>query len=163
MRQACFINQQHKRQCIPNQHISKQNCAVDSVQKLPANPSKKKSKGILELKNEISQCFNLCNPQYQWSTQVMFSDSLLLTVGNLLCLVILWQKSARRDKVCPQYRVRNWTCTNDLQTPKEKYGPLGNACSTCPFKNNKIWTVRFSTMDHTILTLGFYWRGPTPT
>jgi len=82
----------------------------------------------------------LCIPQ--WSMQAIlrspFSGSILLTVGNVHCLVILWQKSARRDKVCPQYRVRNWTCTNDIQTPCKLYGPLEITSSTLPFKNDEI-------------------------
>ena len=57
----------------------------------------------------------------------------LLIVGNLLCLVLLCLISARRDKVCPQYRVRNWSCTNTLQTPQKLSGPLGNSCTTFPF------------------------------
>jgi hypothetical protein len=56
----------------------------------------------------------------------------LLTVGNLLCLVMLCLISARRDKVCPQYRVRNWSHTNTLQQPHTLYGPLGNNCTISP-------------------------------
>jgi hypothetical protein len=56
----------------------------------------------------------------------------LLIVGNLLCLVLLCLISARRDKVCPQYRVRNWSCTNTFQTPQKLSGPLGNSCTTFP-------------------------------
>ena len=36
-------------------------------------------------------------------------------VGNPVCLVLLCLISARRDKGCPQYRVRNWHATDALR------------------------------------------------
>jgi hypothetical protein len=42
--------------CIPNQHISKQNCTIDSVQYPPANPTYDKRHTWIE---EVLQCFNL--------------------------------------------------------------------------------------------------------
>ena len=77
----------------------------------------------------------------------------LLIVGNLVCLVMLCLISMRRDKVCPQYRVRNWANTNTLQTLQKLYGPLGNSCMTslkfiwakmmrfwpCYSKNTEVW------------------------
>jgi len=40
----------------------------------------------------------------------------LLVVGNPVCLVLLCLIPARRDKVCPLYRVRNWSDTNTTKT-----------------------------------------------
>jgi len=89
---------------------------------------------------QLSTICNLCskpNVSPPRSTQAILrspcSGSLLLTVGNMHCLVILWQKSVRRDKVCPQYRVRNWTCTNDFKTPQKIYGSIKNICSMSPY------------------------------
>jgi len=56
----------------------------------------------------------------------------LLIEGNPVCLVMLWLIPARRDKVCPQYRVRNWNNTNTLQTQQKPFGPLENSCTMCP-------------------------------
>jgi hypothetical protein len=61
----------------------------------------------------------------------------LLMVGNLVCLVMLCLISARRDKVCPQYRVRNWQNTKPLQPPQKLSGPLENDCTLTP---NLFWT-----------------------
>jgi len=57
----------------------------------------------------------------------------LLVVGNPVCLVLLCLISARRDKVCPLYRVRNWSDTNTLQTPQKLSGPLENSCTISPY------------------------------
>ena len=51
----------------------------------------------------------------------------LLVVGNLLCLVMLWLISARRDKVCPLYRVRNWNTKDAVHTPKKLYQHVKNS------------------------------------
>lgn len=51
-----------------------------------------------------------------------------LVVGNVICLVLLCLISARRDKVCPLYRVWNWSDTNTLQVPQKPYRPLENMC-----------------------------------
>ena len=40
-----------------------------------------------------------------------------LTVGNPFCLALLWPICARRDKLCPQFRDRNWHDTNDVRLP----------------------------------------------
>jgi hypothetical protein len=76
------------------------------------------------------------------------SDPFLLTVGKPPCLVILCPKSPRRDKVCPLYRVRNWGCTNMLQTPQKLYGHVKNAYSTSPLKNEDSWTASSFTIAH---------------
>ena len=57
----------------------------------------------------------------------------LLTVENLLCLVLLCLIPARRDKVCPLYRNRNYGDTNLLQWPQKLSGPLGTSPTTFPF------------------------------
>ena len=38
-------------------------------------------------------------------------------VGNPFCLALLWPIRARRDKLCPQFRDRNWRDTNDVRLP----------------------------------------------
>ena len=53
----------------------------------------------------------------------------LLIVGNLHCLVMLCLICMRRDKVCPQYRVRNSGDTNHPRSQQKLYGPLGNSCT----------------------------------
>jgi hypothetical protein len=92
-------------------------------------------------------------PPDQWSTQAILgftlSDPLLLTVGEPPCLVMLCPKSPRRDKVCPLYRVRNWGCTNILQTPQKPYGPVENIYSTSSSKNKEIWTAESFSTAHT--------------
>jgi len=56
-----------------------------------------------------------------------------LVVGNAVCLVLLCLISARRDKVCPLYRVWNWSDTNALQTPQKPYRPLEDMHMTFPY------------------------------
>jgi hypothetical protein len=60
----------------------------------------------------------------------------LLIVGNPVCLVLLCLIPMRRDKVCPQYRVRNWDDTNHPWPPQKPSGPLENS-STISLP--KIW------------------------
>jgi len=71
----------------------------------------------------------------------------LLMVGNSVCLVLLCLISARRDKVCPLYRVRNWRNTNHLQPLQKLYGPLGNSCTISPYffwaKMTRFWPSNF--------------------
>lgn len=57
----------------------------------------------------------------------------LLTVENLLCLVLLCLIPARRDKVCPLYRNRNYRNTNLLWWPQKLSGPLETSSTTFPF------------------------------
>ena len=54
-------------------------------------------------------------------------------LGNLLCLVMLCQKSMRRDKVCPQYRVFFWCDTNTVHTLQKLSGPLDTSHTMSPF------------------------------
>jgi len=58
-------------------------------------------------------------------------------------LVLLWQISARRDKQCPLYRVRNFCDTNHLQTFCKLYHHLGDILPTSEHqklsKNSEIW------------------------
>ena len=79
-------------------------------------------------------------PQHQRSSRSLYwarteshSNSFkalsLLTVGKVVCLVLLCLISARRDKVCPQYRARNRGNTNRLQTPQNPYGRAENSCA----------------------------------
>ena len=56
----------------------------------------------------------------------------LLTVGNLVCLVLLCLISARRDKVCPQYRERNWGNTNPPGSLVNPFGHVGNSYTCSP-------------------------------
>lgn len=66
-----------------------------------------------------------------WVAQ-LFRLSLLI-VGNLVCLVLLCLISARRDKVCPLYRVWNWTDTNTIHTQQKLYRPLENIYTISPY------------------------------
>jgi hypothetical protein len=64
---------------------------------------------------------------------ILTLHTFLLIVGNSVCLVLLCLISMRRDKVCPLYRVRNWSNTNHLQPLQKPYGPLGNGCTISPY------------------------------
>ena len=71
-------------------------------------------------------------------TELVFQTSQLFglslhVVGNLLCLVLLCLISMRRDKVCPLYRVPNWSDTNTVQTPQKLSGPSDNSHTISPF------------------------------
>jgi hypothetical protein len=65
----------------------------------------------------------------------------LLMVGNPVCLVMLCLISARRDKVCPQYRVRNWHATNHPRAPQKPFRHVENTCAiskqSCLSKNDE--------------------------
>ena len=56
----------------------------------------------------------------------------LLTVGKPVCLVLLCLISARRDKVCPQYRARNWGNTNPHTSQGNPFGHVEDICTTSP-------------------------------
>ncbi len=116
-----------------------QRCIIDSAQDKPANPFFKKSM------KAYSIFFNLHTwvPQFPfeiphrsiqsyWArmTWIVFQlfRLFLLIVGKLLCLVVLCLISARRDKVCPQYRVRNWHATNTLLAVQNPYEHVEHTC-----------------------------------
>jgi len=67
----------------------------------------------------------------------------LHVVGNPCCLVLLWQISARRDKQCPLYRVRNICDTNHLQSFCKLYHHLEGIVPTSEhqklIKNSENW------------------------
>ena len=73
-------------------------------------------------------CFQDCNDRLQGFLKSLDSPTFrisLLTVGNPVCLVMLCLISARRDKVCPLYRVFK------LRLAAQKlYGPLETSCVT---------------------------------
>jgi hypothetical protein len=113
-----------------------QKSIIDSAQDKPANPSRKVQKAYSIYLFQPYACL----PSYQWSVKPYYARTtwivvqlfrlFLLMVGNPLCLVMLCLISARRDKPCPQYRVRNWSNTNHFQPSQKLYDPLENSCMT---------------------------------
>ena len=53
------------------------------------------------------------------SSQVCSFRLSLHVVGNLVCLVLLWPNTVRRDNRCPLYRVRNFGDTNHSEHLKQ--------------------------------------------
>ena len=88
-----------------------QRCVIDSAHDKPANPSFSSWRHT-QFISTFMQAF-ACSPyrsveSYYVGIVFQLFRPFLLMVGNPLCLVMLCLISARRDKVCPQYRVRNW-------------------------------------------------------
>ena len=80
----------------------------------------------------------------------------LLVVGNPVCLVLLCLISARRDKVCPLYRVRNYGDTNLSQAPQKPSGPLEDTCTISPFKPfEQKWPCSCSALILVFITLHY--------
>jgi hypothetical protein len=69
----------------------------------------------------------VCSPTRSERLETIFQlfRLFLLMVGNPSCLVLLCLIFTRRDKVCPQYRVRNFHDTDHLRTPQKLFRPLG--------------------------------------
>jgi len=111
---------------------SKSTCPVDYKKKaslIRYRRSQPSHQDIETTKAYSIYVFNLCTSNI-WSLEGTYKagilidsnssdSSSLLVVGNLLCLVLLCLISARRDKVCPQYRARNWDNTNPLQSTQK--------------------------------------------
>jgi hypothetical protein len=85
----------------------------------------------------------VCSPTRPERLEIIFQlfRLFLLMVGNPHCLVLLCLIFTRRDKVCPQYRVRNLHDTDHLRTPQKLFRPLaytsGISKQFCLSKNDE--------------------------
>jgi hypothetical protein len=123
---------------IPNQHCPVNHRDASLIRHRTSQPTPFKRKSTkaysiyfnlragppLESRSPVSNQRSLGVPtrpeQQIWSSS--FEALSLLTVGKPVCLVLLCLISARRDKGCPQYRVRNWRNTSHLRSLQKPHG-----------------------------------------
>lgn len=131
------VRKQSGSQSIPNQHIlTRRNASLIRHRTSQPTPQDQSTKAYSIYFNLMLKAKVLLGQNYFRLLRLF-----LLIVGNLLCLVMLCLISTRRDKVCPQYRVRNWSCTNALQAEQKPCEPVENTCTISSMqKTSRFWS-----------------------